>query len=310
MRVTPYFVGRLPQILSQLEEPIFHGLGNCTLPLTRIPGKSLVLTVHDIIPELLPETVSTAYRWQSRLWLSRSLHVADRIICDSRRTRDDLLAHFEVDSGKLTVVHLGVDHVDAAPPLDPSSVAYLDALSLPQRYGLYAGSLDVRKNVACILDALERLKHWGQPLAFLIIGQPWYGSGALQRRVEQLRATGCEIRMIGFQPPSILYELMRRSSVFVFPSRYEGFGLPPLEAMYLGVPTIISNAGALPEICGDSAMQTRPDDSEDLAHLIQRVMRASPDLLARAEAGRKWASRFTWQSTGRATIEVYRSLLC
>jgi len=101
---TIYFLAKLAPVLSNLDEPLFHAVCNFNLPPARVSGKQLVLTVHDLIPELLPQSVSLAYRLQFRLWLSRSVRVADKIICVSRKTRDDLTARFDVAEEKLVVV--------------------------------------------------------------------------------------------------------------------------------------------------------------------------------------------------------------
>lgn len=306
---TAYTLGRLPAVLADLDEPLFHAVANFNLPLARIPGKRMVLTVHDIIPELLPDTVSRAYRWQFKLWLSRSLQVADRVICDSQRTRRDLLERFQVEEDKVVAVHLGVDHVDDVARPDAAGEAYLRSLGLPAQYVLYAGSLDARKNVALVLDAFERLRARGRAMTLVLVGQSWYGSEAVERRVAEMRAAGFDLRPLGFQASPIFYELIRRAAVFVFPSRYEGFGLPPLEAMRLGVPVVVSTAGSLPEVCGDAALQVDPDSPAELATVIDRLLRSPEERAARAEAGRKHAQRFTWDATAKATVKVYESAL-
>jgi glycosyltransferase involved in cell wall biosynthesis len=309
MSASAYVIGRLPGVLEDIPEPLYHGVCNFNLPLTRVPGKRMVLTVHDAIPVLLPNTVSTAYRWQFRLWLARSLRVADRVICDSARTKADLLSHFDTASDNVEVVHLGVDHVDSIPPPDALGQAYLQTISLPPEFVLYAGALDVRKNIDCLLDAVELLWSRGEKAALAVVGQSWFGSTEVERRIASLQARGFEIRMLGYQAPSIFYELMRRATAFVFPSRYEGFGLPPLEAMHLGVPVIISNSGALPEICGGAAVQVDPDNPLALANALIQLLKSPAERASRAEAGRRWAARYTWQRTARRTIAVYRSVL-
>jgi glycosyltransferase involved in cell wall biosynthesis len=302
-------VGRLPVALAELEEPLFHAVCNFNLPLTRIAGKRMVLTVHDIIPELLPEAVSRAYRWQFRLWLSRSLQVADRVICDSQRTRRDLLSRFEVEEDKVVAVHLGADHVDAIPRPDAAGEAYLRSLGLPAQYVLYAGALDARKNVALILDALERLRARGRQVTLVLVGQSWFGSEAVEERISRMRAEGFDLRPLGYQSSPVFYELIRRAAVFVFPSRYEGFGLPPLEAMRLGVPTVVSTAGSLPEVCGEAAVAVHPESPAELATVIDQLLRSPEERARRAEQGRRHAARFTWDATAKATLDVYRSAL-
>jgi len=309
MSASAYVIGRLPGALQNAEEPLYHGVCNFNLPLTRVPGKRMVLTVHDAIPVLLPDTVSIAYRWQFRLWLARSLRVADRVICDSARTKADLISRFDIASDKVDVVHLGVDHVDSIPPPDAIGQTFLKTLSLPPQFVLYAGALDVRKNIGCLLDAIELLWSRGDKVPLAVMGQSWFGSTPVERRIARMQSNGFEIRMLGYQAPSIFYELMRRATAFVFPSRYEGFGLPPLEAMHLGVPVITSNTGALPETCGDAAVQVDPDNPSALADALIELLKSPEQRAIRAEAGRRWAARYTWKRTARQTIEVYRSAL-
>ncbi|WP_239469932.1 glycosyltransferase family 4 protein [Archangium violaceum] len=305
---TAYVLGRLPRALRETEARLYHALGNFNLPLVRTPGKPYVLTVHDLIPLSMPETVSRAYHWQFRLWLARSVQVADRILCVSACTRDDLLARHPEVSDKVTVTYNGVDHVDRHVP-DATAEAYLRTLSLPSRFVLYAGSLDVRKNVGLVLDALERLKARGRQAALVLVGQSWFGSGSVESRVARMRSEGHDIRPLGYQSEQVFYELMRRATVFVFPSRYEGFGLPPLEAMRLGTPAIVSTTGATPEVCGEGAPAVRPDDAEGLAEAMDRLLQSDAERRRWAEAGRKQAARFTWARCADETLAAYEAAL-
>jgi glycosyltransferase involved in cell wall biosynthesis len=299
-----YALAELPLALAKLRPPVFHAVGNFDLPLRRLRGTAYVLTVHDLIPLELPQTVSPGFRWQFRLWLERSLHIADHVVCDSATTRRALLERFGwLDARRVTVAHLGVDHVQP-PVLDATSRAFLEALGLPKEYLLFVGALDARKNVALVLDALERLRPWRQ-VPFVLVGQRWYGSGPVERRIREMRATGYDIRTLGFQPEMLLHALMQRATLFVFPSRGEGFGLPPLEAMALGTPAVVSTAGALPEVCGQAAVQVGPDDAEGLAAAIRRLLEDPDERRARAEAGRLHAATFRWARVGEHLSRVY-----
>jgi glycosyltransferase involved in cell wall biosynthesis len=308
---TRFFLAELPGVLERCPEPLFHGVSNFNLPLMRVPGKKLVLTVHDLVPELLPETVSTAFRWQFRLWLQRSLRVADQVICISEKTRDDLLRWLpELNPEKTHVVHLGVDHVARVPAPDSVGERYIDALGLPSSYILYAGSLDVRKNVRLLLDALEPLRaRQNRSPTVVLVGQSWFGSGPLEKRIGQMRADGWDLRPLGYQEDPVFYEIIRRASVFVFPSLYEGFGLPPLEAMRLGVPTIVSDGGALPEICAAGARVIPTNSPEVLAQALDELLRDPAARTALGAKGLAHARTFTWEEAARQTLRVYERAL-
>lgn len=297
MSRTRFFLDVLPRLLKRERPDVFHAVSNFNLPLQRVDGVRFSLTVHDLIPVLLPETVSTAFAWQFRLWLTRSLAVADHVVCVSERTRDDLRRVFGFE--RAHVVANGVDHVDRVPPPDRITAQYLDALGLPPDFVLYAGALDARKNVEAVIDACLLLP---RPATLVLAGQKWFGSGAIEAKLARA-AEAIDVRPLGHLPDTVFYGLMRRAGVFAFPSRYEGFGLPPLEAMRLGVPTIVSGAGALAEVCGDGAARaTTPSE------IAREILRLREDAGARAaliDRGRRQAARFTWDAAADALLRVW-----
>jgi glycosyltransferase involved in cell wall biosynthesis len=305
---TPWTLATLPRLLKAKPPAVYHALSNFNLPLRRTPGTAYVLTVHDLVPLDMPDTVSTPFRWQFRLWLARSLMLADRLVCISERTRQDLVNRYPQVESRTVVVPNGVDHV-IAPELTEADEEFLTALNLPKDFVLYAGSLDVRKNVDLVLEALERLRAKGRPFSLVLAGQSWYGSGKVETRIERLRSEGVDVRPLGYQKPAIFYALMRRAALFVFPSRYEGFGLPPLEAMRMGTPTVVSNAGSLPEVCGSAAPAVDPDDAEGLAAVIDRLLQSPEERRLLSEAGQRQAAKFTWARTAELTRAAYDAAL-
>ncbi|MBL8918993.1 MAG: glycosyltransferase family 4 protein [Myxococcaceae bacterium] len=302
---TGWTLGALPTLLAERRPRLFHALANFNLPLERVPGVPFVLTVHDLVPLLLPETVSLAFRWQFRFWLARACTVAEQIICVSEVARQSLLAHVDVRPEKLTVIHHGLDHVEQVAPPDRTTVKWLDALGLADPFILYAGALDARKNVELVLRAVERLFDGGRKATLVLAGQRWFGAGSIEKQVLALKERGVDVRPLGYLDDSVFYALMRRAGVFVFPSRYEGFGLPPLEAMRLGVPTIVSNAGSLPEVCGDAAWQVGVDDVDGLAQKLSSLLDSPAQRQALGAAGRAHALTFSWARAAKATLRVY-----
>lgn len=301
-------LGHLPRCFAARSPLVYHAVSNFNLPLQRTASVPYVLTVHDLVPLLLPQTVSVAFRWQFRLWLSRSLEVAEQIICVSQATRQSLLEHFSVDPQKLHVIHHGVDHVERVAPPDAITLKWLDALGLPAPFVLYAGALDARKNVELVLRAVERLHDGGQQVTLVLAGQRWFGAGRIEREVRRVKERGVDVRPLGYLEDSVFYALMRRAGVFVFPSRYEGFGLPPLEAMRLGVPTIVSTAGSLPEVCGEGAAMVSPDDAEALAQLLSSWLSSAGERERWAQRARAQAAKFSWRQAAQSTARLYASL--
>ena len=206
---------------------------------------------------------------------------------------------------RVSMVHNGVDHVQPR-PLDAVSQAWLRSLGLPERWVLFAGALDARKNLELVLDALERLGP--RAPALVLAGQRWYGSGPIEKRIGGLRATGLDIRPLGYLAEPLLWGLMAAAPVFVFPSRDEGFGLPPLEAMALGTPVVVSTAAALPEVCGEAAVQVGPDDAAGLASALQRLLEDRAERTRRGEAGRERARAFRWDAVAEHLVKIYRAL--
>jgi glycosyltransferase involved in cell wall biosynthesis len=302
-----WFAAELPIHLRRSALDVFHGVNNFQLPLVRT-GVPYVITVHDLIPELLPKTVSMKFRWQFRLWIRRSLSLASAVICVSEATRRDLLRFHPIDAARVHVVSNGVDH--APDRIDESEVDHLLApLSISKPFFLYAGALDARKNVATLIEAARLLAAKRTDVELVVAGQDWFGSGPIRAQLEKVAVEGLPIRPVGFLPERTLYAAMQRAVGFVFPSRYEGFGLPPLEAMRLGTPAIVSDAGALPEVCGDSAIFVSPDDARSIADAMERLLRDPADRERRSVRARKRAAEFTWEICARQTCQVYRAAM-
>ncbi len=305
---TLWALTELPAQLRQHRPTIFHAIGNFNLPLTRVAGTHLVLTVHDLIPVDAREYVSLPFSLQFRAWLARSVDVADAIVCVSEATRAALVARHPRAAGKCHVVHLGVDHVDRFSRPDATTEAWLDTQALPAGFALYAGALEQRKNVSLVLDAMELARAAQRPFTLVLAGQAWHGGAAIESRVAKLRAQGHDIRHLGYLEDAAFYALIKRASAFVFPSLAEGFGLPPLEAMRLGAPTVISNIPALVEVCGPGALVVGSDDAASLERACHQLLTSTDERRTWSTRGRERAAPFTWERAARETLAVYQGL--
>lgn len=270
----------------------------------------LVVTIHDLIPLMLPE-----YRGSAAVRMYMQLQVvacrrAALILTDSNASRHDIVRTLTVPRQRVRVIPLGVD--GSWRPVSPEETAAVRARHrLPERYIVYMGGLDARKNVERLVLAYARARAsrgLTEPLA--IAGNPDRGSlyPPLRPLVERL---GIEkhVRFLGMVPNADMPALYTGCTLAAYPSRYEGFGLPVLEAMACGAPVACSNASSIPEVAGDDALTFDPDDEEACTEALVRL--ASDESLRQElrERGRARAATFTWQKTASATLQAYRDAL-
>jgi glycosyltransferase involved in cell wall biosynthesis len=260
----------------------------------------LLVTVHDLAFRLYPAMYPPPWRALYGLGLRRAIRHADTLLTCSQHTADDLV-RVGVASGRIHVT-------GSAPSLpiggDDPGVA-LDRLRIPRPYVLFVGTLEPRKNVARLIRAYRgAVKADGLQHALVLAGPRGWRAEAVDR---ELRVPGPgRIIRTGRVDAGALDALYRRADLFCYPSIYEGFGLPVVEAMARGVPVVCSNTSSLPEVAGAAAVQVDPTSVEELAGAIGAVLgdRAERDRLA--AAGPAQAARFTWERTARKTLEAYR----
>ena len=253
-----------------------------------------VITVHDLTYKCFPELLQVETLRNLERHMTREVALADAIICVSNSTRDDLLRLYEVDPRRAITIHSGVNI--------PATGDRRPATDLPQRYILFVSTIEPRKNLDVLLDAFESLRARGAyDGALVITGRIGWKS---ERIAARLRRPG--IHHLDYVRASELEAVYQRAEVFVFPSLYEGFGFPLLEAMALGVPAIAARSSSLPEIGGDAALYFEPNDARELERLITSVI-ADPALRAEMIArGRARAAAFRWSDAAAKTLEVFR----
>jgi len=264
---------------------------------------ALVVTVHDLGFLHVPESFPLALRVALRVLVPRSMARASRIITDSEFACRDIVARYAIRPEKVAVIPLGVDA-----RFRPSG----ETLSVLGRYGLRPGflfslgRLNRRKNLERLLQAYARLRTGGVSDAPLVIGgKPDYGVDEVLRRAE-LSGDASGVRFAGLIPDEDLPAFYSAAACFVYPSLFEGFGLPVLEAMACGTPVVTSNRTALPELVGDAALSVDPSSVEALAGAMTRVL-TDHDLAAELRrCGLDRSRRFSWRETAARTLQVYR----
>ncbi len=270
-----------------------------------VPG---VATVHDLAVLLWPETLPARVRWSQIPFLGSTVERAARLVAVSESTARDLVAAFPAAAGKVEVIWNGVD--PAWRPIDAARIAAVrERLDAPRGYFLYAGTLEPRKNVGLLLEAWRRLRDEEPELALplLIAGPEGWKHERLAAQLDALAGAG--VRRLGRLPLEELREVVGAATAFVYPSLYEGFGLPVAEAMAAGVAAIVSEIPSLTEVAGDAALTVHPDDPEELAHALSRLA-SEPELAA--ELGRRGverARRYSWEESSRRLAAVFRSAL-
>lgn len=275
------------------------------------PRGPTVVTVHDLIPLLLPEY---RRRWRERAYCALAVAGSRRagaLIADSAHTAADITRHLALPPERVHVIPLGVD--GGFRPPTPAELAELRArLSLPETYGLYLGGFDSRKNLATLLAAW-RAVHAAHGVPLLLGGRlPRVDDPFAPHPADLAREAGLPDgawRSLGPVAEDDLPVLLGGAAVFAFPSRYEGFGLPPLEAMACGAPVVAADASSLPEVLGEVGLLVDPLDAGAWAEALGRVL-TDDELAARLRAeGPRRAAGFTWNRAARATWAVYRGLV-
>ena len=293
---------RIPMDRFVGDADVFHATWHL-LPGLRTPAS--VMTLYDLSFALFPETHLRVLRWSSNALVPRFLRACDRIIAISESTKRDAVRLYGIPESKIVVTHLAAE--DRFRPADPDRVAGVRLrFGLPPRFLLYVGTIEPRKNLGVLLGALVRLKEQGREVPLVVAGRlGWLYDGFLAK----IRSLGLERLVIlpGFVPDDDLPALYTAAEGFVYPSIYEGFGIPVLEAMGCGTPVLCSDASSLPEVAGDGGILLPPGDPAAWAAAIARLT-GEPSLRRELrERGFRQASRFRWEETARRTWEVYRA---
>lgn len=230
------------------------------------PSTKVVLTVHDLSPLIMPEFYGLKARiWHRLLNIPKLIARADKLIAVSEFTMLSLIEKMGVSANKITVAPLGVDHDNYRPHLSIDRLREVrNIYGLPGDFILFVGTVEPRKNLARLIEAFEEVK---EPISLVIAGKLGWKYGAILKQIERSPKRR-KIMLIGYVPEADKPYIMKLARVFAWPSLYEGFGLPVIEAMAVGTPVVTSNVSSLPEVAGDSAILVNPYNTSDIANAI------------------------------------------
>lgn len=271
-------------------------------PLAR--NRKSVVTIHDLSFLRMPETTEE----RNLAWLTAEIQhtadTADAILTDSRFSAAEIHECLGVESSRIFPVWLGLDSFPMPPPPEVAA-ATRRTLGLNRPYLLMVGTLEPRKNIPFLVKAFEAVNH--PELELVLVGAPGWKTGPLLRAIEQSPCRA-RIRRLGGISDAELAAVYDGAALFVYPTRYEGFGFPPLEAMARGVPVLAARNSSLPEVLGDAPRWVDDFDASQWAAQIHDLLRdpAQRDSLRRA--GLQQAARYTWDETARRTWKVYRHI--
>lgn len=270
----------------------------------------VVVTIHDIIhllyPEFLPSNLAFLY---AQRMIRRSLSRGDRIIAVSQNTRSDLMHHFEVDGRKIQVVHNGVEDIFRRKLSTEELLRWLRDLGLSQPYLLFVGNPKPHKNLDNVVKAYARaLKIAPFDAPLICVGHRDGSEFKIRQRAEHL-GVGGRVRLLGHVAQEALPAIYQGATLFLYPTLYEGFGLPVIEAMASGVAVITSNTSALKEIAEGYAQMVDPLDVDGMARAIARCMGDAEYRARFAQLGARRAEDFRWEKAARKTLEIYRDVI-
>lgn len=251
-----------------------------------------VITIHDLTYKRFPELLQKETLFALEAQMAREIAAADAIVCVSESTRRDLLRHYQVDPDRAVAIHSGLGAPKSAEPIE----------GLPARYILFVSTIEPRKNLETLIDAFERLRDSGRyDGSLVVVGRVGWKSEALLPR---LRGRG--IVHLDYLRAEQLVTVYRKAEVFAFPSIYEGFGFPLLEAMTQGVPSVAARSSSLPEVGGDAALYFDPKNVDELTEQLDRLVN-DPALRSELVAkGHAQAAKFRWDVAAEETLAVLR----
>lgn len=298
-------------LLRRLACDVFH-MPHRWVPLV-MPG-TYVVTVHDLDALFYPRENVTGYSERFRRFqLQRGLRKAARVITVSQATKSDAAKYLGVDPGKIEVVYNAMDEQIAQPVSPEEREITLDRYQITGPFILYAGRIQPHKNIPRLIEAFAVARNVleGHPkfhnLKLIVIGDDLNAYPDVRHSVIRTR-TQHSVRFLGFVPMETLRVFYDAAEAFLFPSLYEGFGLPPLEAMAHGTPVVTSNVASLPEVVGDCAVLVNPENVFDIARGLTQLLK-DDDLREQLRArGLERVKKFSWDRTAQRVLEIYRDV--
>ncbi len=287
--------------LARAKLDLYHSPAN-VIPYT-YSGPS-VITVHDLAIYKHPEWFPRGQKFSTRLLVPKSLNKAKKIIAVSKATKKDIIKLFKIPNQRIEVIYEGVFREKAKVKFESLKRKY----KIADNYILFLGTVEPRKNLVGLVHSYNELikqKRFAK-YQLVIAGAKGWKEGEVFKTIRKLKLED-QVRYLGYVAHQDKIGLIKNSTIFIFPSYYEGFGLPILEAMELGAPVITSNTSSIPEITDHSAVHINPAKEEEITKALVKVLGSSALRRKLKHAGYNQAQKFSWQKTAKQTLAVYRN---
>jgi glycosyltransferase involved in cell wall biosynthesis len=287
---------------------VFHNTVNgIGLPKTSTGKK--VITLHDLIPYIMPETVDRPHLDYTFKYTPSIIEEASQIITVSNYSKLDIQRYFGVEDNRITVTPLAADDIYKPHDRNKSRSIIFNKYGIDKKYILYLGGFSLRKNISRLINAFKKVVLESKtPLNLLILGEHSRSYEGLWKLTEKLGL--CEyVKFLNFVPTEDLPYFYNGAEVFVYPSLYEGFGLPPLEAMQCATPVVTSNVSSIPEIVGDACFLINPYCIDDISNAILNLLTDENLWQKHSLMGLEKAKEYSWIKTAEKTLEVYSKCL-
>ena len=305
----------LPKMVKKDRCNVFLSLYQCPTVIGKIPH---IMLVHDIIPKLFPEYLNNARKELYWKLTEKGIRNVDKIISVSKRTEKDLIEKMNIPAEKISVNHDSVDEIYKKEVSQKESARVLKKYKLKPGYILAGGGYEKRKNVAGVVQAYKIILERNNNLHFIreiprlvIYGKIFPPNVSLAtdivKLVRELNLTE-RVVLLDMVPQRDMPAVFANAEMFVYPSFYEGFGMPPLEAMSVGTPTIVSKISSLPEICSDAALYCHADDPKDISQVMQNVLIHKDLRETLSRRGKDRAERFSWDVFTEKMVSVISDL--
>jgi glycosyltransferase involved in cell wall biosynthesis len=284
---------------------LIHNPGQFLTPTMR--DVRSVVTIHDITPILFPDYHFPFRVWSNRIFLPSVLKTSQTIITDSYHTKNDICSFYRIEPENIHVIHLAADP-GFCPRPDDMVASWREKYGLMNPYLLYVGTIEPRKNIHTLIQAFSRIAHIFPDLHLILAGGIGWNSKPIFAEIKRSIFAG-RIRYLNYLPHEELPLLYNGALALVYPSWYEGFGFPPLEAMQCGVPVVSSNSSSLPEVIGQGGILVDPHDIQGFADAICRLITDDTYRKEHIRYNLERSHLFSWKKTAHKTAMVYDKIM-